>query len=334
MQQDSEQIRSEKSRIEEQIRALYEKREELARLEKTAAKGAKQNGSLAERLALSIRETERMFPKYATVACQGAKGAYSQQAAEQVFAYPNIVYVKTFAAVFAAIEKGLCEYGVLPIENSTAGSVNQIYDLMQAHRFNIVRSVRIKVNHNLLAKPGTEKARITDIYSHPQAIAQCAEYLKQFPFAVVHEVANTAVAAKLVAESPSDTAAALASVHCAQEYPLELLEANVQDRDNNYTRFICISKQLKIFPGANRTSVMAVLTHRRGSLYRILKVLNDYDCNLTKLESRPRQGRDFEFQFYFDFETSVYEPRFAELLTVLQNECEEFEYLGSYEELV
>lgn len=119
MQQDREKIRSEKSRIEEQIRTLYEKREELARLEKMAAKGAKQSDSLAERLELSIRETERLFPKYATVACQGAKGAYSQQAAEQVFSYPNIVYVKTFGAVFAAIEKGLCEYGVLPIENST-----------------------------------------------------------------------------------------------------------------------------------------------------------------------------------------------------------------------
>ncbi len=327
-------IQKEKNRIEEQIRVLYEKREELSRLERASKKGISQDALLSEKIRFSTSETQAVFPRYATVACQGAKGAYSQQAAEQVFDYPNIIYMKNFAAVFSAIDKGLCEYGMLPIENSTAGSVNQIYDLMQAHQFYIVRSVRIKVNHNLLGKPGAKKERITDIYSHPQALAQCAEYLKQFPFAVIHEVANTAVAAKLVAESPADTVAALASIHCVQEYPLELLEANVQDRDNNYTRFICISKNLQIFPGANRTSVMAVLTHRRGSLYRILKVLNDYDCNLTKLESRPRQGRDFEFQFYFDFEASVYDARFIDLLEVLQRECEEFEYLGSYEELV
>ncbi len=332
MNQDT--INQQKQELEEQIRRLFEKRDELARLARAEARAEATHTTLADCVAAARKETEQVFPKCATVACQGAKGAYSQQSAEQVFTYPNILFVKSFDAVFTAIEKGLCEYGMLPIENSTAGSVNQIYDLMQEHKFYIVRSVRVKVNHNLLAKPGTKLSDITDVYSHPQALAQCADYLKKFPNLVQHEMANTAMAAKMVAESEDKHIAALGSVHCAQEYPLEILESSVQDRDNNYTRFICISKKLKIFPGANRTSVMAVLPHRKGSLYRILKGLNDYDCNLTKLESRPRQGRDFEFQFYFDFESPVYDEKYGEILTVLQNECEEFAYLGSYAELV
>lgn len=334
MVQDTRELMARKAELEEQIRQLYEQREDLTRSIRYASKRNYEKMTLEERVQEAIGATEDVFPKYATVVCQGGKGAYSHQAAEQVFPYPSILFVKSFENVFTAIESGLCDYGMLPIENSTAGSVNQIYDLMQAHQFYIVRSVRVKVNHSLLAKPGTKPEDITDIYSHPQALAQCAQYLKKFPNASIHEYSNTAMAAKMVAESDRPNVAALASVLCAQEYSLEALETNVQDRDNNYTRFICISKRLKIFPGANKTSVMAVLPHRKGSLYRILKVLNDYDCNLTKLESRPRQGRDFEFQFYFDFEASVYEKKYGEILAVLEKECEEFVYLGSYQELI
>ncbi len=320
-----------KKEIEEQIRQLYEQRRDL---ESTMRYEAKAIGevSLRELVETAVRETEKTFPQYGTVACQGIPGAYSMQAANKIFAYPDVLYVKTFDAVFQAIEKGLCNYGLLPIENSTAGSVNRIYDLMMQHRFYIVRSLRLKINHSLLVKPGVKKSEITDIYSHEQALAQCSEYLKTMPLAEVHIVENTATAAKLVAESSSRTVAALASSACMTEYGLTVAEENVQDRNDNYTRFICIAKKPEIYPGANRTSVMAVLAHRKGSLYRILKLLNDYDCNLTKLESRPRHDQDFEFQFYFDFETSIYEEPFYELLERLQIECEEFEYLGSYSE--
>lgn len=324
-------LEQKRRRLEEQIRALYEERRDVQSAMRSKIKTLAQ-GNLADMVRQAINDTEKTFPQYASVACQGVRGAYSQQAAEKVFAYPDILYVKSFDAVFQAIEKGLCNYGMLPIENSTAGSVNRIYDLMMKHRFHIVRSTRLKINHCLLAQPGVTKGQITDIYSHEQAIMQCTDYLKNFPMAQVHVVENTAVAAKMVADSETGTGAALASSLCATEYGLNIVESNVQDRGDNYTRFICIAKRPEIYPGANRTSVTAVLTHRKGSLYRILKLLNDYDCNLTKLESRPRHDQDFEFQFYFDFETSVYEDSFYELLQRLQEECELFEYLGSYSE--
>ncbi len=324
-------LAQQKKTIEEQIRKLYEERRELESAMRSEWREVGEIG-LRELVKTALMETDKTFPKYGTVACQGIPGAYSMQAANKMFEYPDLLYVKTFDAVFQAIEKGLCNYGILPIENSTAGSVNRIYDLMMQHRFYIVKSLRLKINHSLLVKPGVKKGEITDIYSHEQAIAQCAEYLKTMPLVEVHVVENTATAAKMVAESESRTVAALASSECATEYELVIAEENVQDRNDNYTRFICIAKKPEIYPGANRTSVMAVLAHRKGSLYRILKLLNDYDCNLTKLESRPRHNQDFEFQFYFDFETSVYEDSFYELLECLQTECEEFEYLGSYTE--
>ncbi len=317
--------------LEEQIRALYEERRDVQSAMLGQIKRL-DGGDLPAMVRQAVEQTGKSFPQYASVACQGVRGAYSQQAAEKVFTYPDILYVKSFDAVFQAIEKGLCNYGMLPIENSTAGSVNRIYDLMMKHRFYIVKSTRLKVNHCLLAQPGITKGQITDIYSHEQAINQCTDYLKTFPLAQVHVVENTAVAAKMVAESEAGTGAALASSLCAAEYGLNIVESNVQDRNDNYTRFICIAKKPEIYPGANRTSVTAVLAHKKGSLYRILKLLNDYDCNLTKLESRPRHDQDFEFQFYFDFETSVYEESFYELLKRLQEECEMFEYLGSYSE--
>lgn len=281
----------------------------------------------------AMDETPKLFPTQASVACQGVAGAYSQLACDKLFKLPNIMYFASFEAVFAAIEKGLCRYGVLPLENSTAGSVNAIYDLMMKHDFRIVRSVRLKVDHNLLVKPGTRREDITEIYSHQQALTQCQRYLQGLPGVKLIPCENTAVAARKVAEGDGHIAA-LSSRSCMKLYWLECLEASVQDQGNNFTRFICISKNLEIYPGADRTSLMAVLPHEPGSLCRVLSRFYALGLNLNKLESRPMPDRNFEFMFYFDLETSVYSPEFLQLMGELPGLCEEFSYLGSYSEVV
>ena len=290
----------------------------------------------AETLAIeqALKETPQLFPETAIVACQGVEGAYSGIACEKLFKRPSIFYFSSFDAVFSAIEKGLCRYGVIPVENSTAGTVNAVYDLMRKHDFRIVRSVRVKIDHNLLVKPGTKLEDIREIYSHAQAIAQCSAFLQSMPNVKVIPCENTAVAAKKVAESLDKGIAALSSRSCSKLYGLEILKADVQDSGNNHTRFICISKNLEIYPGADRTSLMMVLPHEPGSLYRLLSRFNALGINLTKLESRPMPERSFEFMFYFDLDTSVYSPRFIQLMGELPDISEEHEYLGSYSEVI
>lgn len=288
----------------------------------------------SERIAQALEATPPLFPEKAAVACQGVEGAYSQIAAEKLFREPELTHVASFEDVFAAIDSGCCRYGVLPLENSTAGSVNRIYDLMTAYRFSIVRSVRVKIDHDLLAMPGASIEGIREIYSHPQAISQCAAFLKKHPDVRVTECGNTAMAAKLVTKSGRPDIAALASHSCAELYGLATLAGSVQDNGNNHTRFICIGKELEIYPGADRTSVMLTLPHRPGALYRAMARITALGINLTKLESRPLPDRDFEFMFYFDLDAPVYSPNLIQLIGDLEYMSDSFRYLGSYSEIV
>ena len=282
----------------------------------------------------AIENTPRLFPQSPMVACQGVEGANSQIACEKIFKNPAILYFKSFESVFTAIEQGLCQYGILPIENSTAGSVKKVYDLMIRHNFSIVRTFRLKVDHNLLAKPGVSLLDIKEIYSHEQALNQCSTFLEKLPGVKIIAVENTAVAAQMVAASDRTDIAAISSRSCAELYGLQNLAPSIQDKDNNRTRFICISKNLEIYPGADKTSIMMILPHRPGSLYRVLARLFALGINVTKLESRPIPNRDFEFMFYFDLDTSIYSKEFVQLMCELDDLCEEFKYLGSYCEVV
>lgn len=282
----------------------------------------------------SLETTDKLFPDQARVACQGVEGAYSQIAAAKLFRLPSILYFSAFDGVFAAIESGMCEYGVLPIENSTAGSVKRVYDLMVDHNLYIVRSMRVKIDHNLLAKPGTKLSDIKEIFSHEQAIDQSAAFLRTFKNVKVTVVANTAVAAKMVAESDRTDIAAISSRSCAELYGLSVLADSVQDKSNNYTRFICVAKNPEIYPGADRTSIMLVTPHKPGALYNILSKINALGLNLLKLESRPLPEREFEFMFYFDIEASAYSPELTELISELEAGSEEFKYLGTYAESI
>lgn len=289
---------------------------------------------IKEHIETTLDNSPRMLPKYARVACQGVEGAYSQIAATRMFDNPVISYYGDFADIFSAVAKGECDFGVLPIENSTAGSVNRVYDLLKKNSQQIVKSTRIKIDHNLLAKRGVDKSEIKEIFSHEQAISQCDGYLRRLEGVKVTVCANTAMAAKAVAESERSDVAALSSYACADLYGLNVVESSVQDMKNNYTRFICISREAMILPGADRTSIMLKTPHIPGALYHTLARINAHGVNLIKLESRPIPERDFEFMFYFDIEASIYSPELIELLGELSANSEDFRYLGSYSELV
>ncbi|MEA4934735.1 MAG: prephenate dehydratase [Lawsonibacter sp.] len=292
------------------------------------------DSAIYDEIQNALNTTPDLFPQRPVVACQGIEGAYSQIACDRLFKAPTILYFQTFAHVFKAVESGMCQYGILPIENSTAGSVNAVYDLMLRHNFSIVRSARLKINHNLLAKHGAKLEDIKEIFSHEQAISQCAGYLAGLKGVKVTVVENTAVASRMVAESDRSDVAALSSRFCAEHYGLNTLQENVQDQDNNYTRFICISKKLEIYPGADRTSLMMTLPHKPGSLYNVLAKFYALNINLQKLESRPLPGREFEFMFYFDIEASVYAPEMGKLLRDLEADSEQLRYLGTYNEVI
>ena len=318
--------------LREYVVSLYSLMFELSRSYQNRLLG--RTTPLTQEISRAIENTPKLFPDSAVVACQGVEGANSQLACDKLFRLPNVLYFSSFEAVFQAIEKGLCRYGVIPLENSTAGSVNKVSDLMTKHHFHIVRSIRLKVDHNLLANPGARLEDIREIYSHEQAISQCAAFLQSLPNVKVIACENTAAAAKMVAESGRKDVAALSSRACMKLYNLVSLGDSVQDKGNNYTRFICIGKQLEIYPGADRTSLMAVLPHEPGSLYKMLSRFYALGVNLNKLESRPLPERNFEFMFYFDLETSVYSPQFLQLMGEMPTLCEEFTYLGSYGEVV
>ncbi len=282
----------------------------------------------------ALETTDKCFPEKARVACQGIEGAYSQLAAEKLFKLPSILYFNAFDGVFSAIESGMCDYGVLPIENSTAGSVKRVYDLMIDHNLYITRSIRVKIEHNLLSKPGTKINDIKEIFSHEQAIDQCASFLRTLKNVKVTVCPNTAVAAEMVATSVRTDVAALSARTCADLYGLSVLADCVQDKSNNYTRFICVARKPEIYPGADRTSIMLVTPHKPGALYNVLSRINALGLNLLKLESRPLPQREFEFMFYFDIEGSAYSEKLIELMTELELGHEQFKYLGTYAESI
>ena len=313
-------------------RVLYSMLFELSR--SYQSKRNTEQTALYQSITESIENTNKLFPQSPMVACQGVEGAYSQIACEKIFKSPFIMYFKNFDGVFQAIEQGLCQYGILPIENSTAGSVKKIYDLMIHHNFSIVRTFRLKIDHNLLANPGATIDSIKVIYSHEQAINQCSDFLKKLDGIQIIPVENTAVAASMVAQSGRLDVAAISSRTCEELYGLRSLADSVQDKGNNRTRFICISKNLEIYPGADKTSIMMILPHKPGALYKVLARMYVLGINVIKLESRPIPDRDFEFMFYFDLETSIYSDEFVQLMCELDDLCEEFKYLGSYTEVV
>lgn len=314
-------------------RRLYSSILELSR--NYQSKSLAMSSGLSRDIIKATEETPQLFPEKAVVACQGVEGAHSSAACQKIFEKPSIMYCQSFESVFQAVESGLCAYGVVPLENSSAGSVTEIYNLMSSHKFSIVRSTKMQIQHNLLAKKGTKLEDIREVYSHPQAISQSEEFISSLGKGVkITECANTALAAKMVAESDRTDIAAISSELCASQYSLEIIKSRIQNTNNNYTRFICFSKKLEIYPGADRTSLLIKTPHRAGALYSVIANFYSLGINIIKLESRPIPESDFEFMFYFDIDVSVYSEKLPAIIDLLQYSLgtDNIKYLGSYRE--
>jgi chorismate mutase / prephenate dehydratase len=311
--------------------ALFETLFEVSKSDQSAKNNSE--SPLVKKIEEVLSRTEDMMPETAFVACQGIEGAFSQLATDKLFKHANISYFPDFRSVFKAVKEGFCNFGVIPLENSSAGTVNEVYDLMSEYDFYIAKTVRIKVNHNLLAKAGTKLADVKTIFSHQQAINQCSRFLSQLDGVEIIPVENTAIAAARIQEC-GEGCAAIASASAADAYDLSFVEKSIEDNSANYTRFACISKDLKIYPGASRTSLSIVTSNEPGSLYKVISRFNTLEINMVKLESRPIPNRDFDYMFYFDVDCSVYSTEFKRLMSSLDDVCEEFRYLGSYSEII
>lgn len=266
------------------------------------------------------------------VVCQGTEGANSETAARQIFGescQPR--FMPSFADVFEAVQSGESRFGLIPIENSTAGSVAQAYDLMGKYHFYINQSTVVEITNCLAVRPETEFSEIHEVFSHPQALRQCSEFLSSNHLHA-NDYSNTATAAAMVAES-REPYAAICSEGCAQMHGLKILRTHISDYVPNYTRFICISKELMVPKKAERISVMLGLPHEEGSLYRLLSKFVICGMNLLKLESRPIRNGSFEVIFCLDFSGSIHNPDVRALLAEMEESLDFFRFLGNYDEI-
>lgn len=265
------------------------------------------------------------------IACQGVEGAYSGKAANALFPDSPIDFHKHFEDVFEAVNKNKARFGIIPVENSTAGSVHESYDLIMKYKFHIVGAYDLKIDHCLCAKEGVDFGSIENVYSHPQALSQCNIFLKNFDFTGIN-FNNTAAAAKYVSESEKTNIAAICSESAAKKYGLKILRKGIQNVSNNTTRFIVISKTLVIDENAEKISLIFSAPHRTGSLYRVLGRFSMTGLNLTKLESRPVANGKFDYYFYVDILGNVNDEATLDLLCALSDELPEFTFLGNYHE--
>ncbi len=266
------------------------------------------------------------------IAYQGIKGANSYEAAQRLFPESDLTAYKSFDDVFRAVEDGECAYGVLPVENSTAGSVAAVYDLILRYRFYIVGVLDLPIDYCLAGLKQSTLGDIEKVISHPQALSQCEQYISRMGFESA-ACSNTAVAARDTAREKRLNLAAVCSYKAAEEYGLKVLDDHLQDNKNNKTRFIVISKKLYINENANKVSLCFSLPHVTGALFHMLQRFDALGLNLTKIESRPIPDKDFEYLFYLDFSGSVKSEGVTSLLCKLSGELPEFSFLGNYYEI-
>lgn len=284
------------------------------------------------RKAVHSSLTNEKISDYASVvACAGVSAGNTDQAAKILFPDSDIKYYSQFEDVFEAVNKGEAPFGVIPIENSTAGSVHEAYDLMMRYKFYVVGAYSLDINHCLCANSNAKYEEIEKIYSHPQALAQCSKFIKDFNFTGVN-YSNTAAAAKYISESGRTDAAVICPKKAAKEYGLKILKTDIQNVSNNKTRFIVISKKLIIEDDADKISLIFSVAHKTGSLYRVLGRFSMAGLNLTKLESRPIGNGDFDYYFYTDFLGNLKDEKTMDLLCALSSELPDFKFLGNYHE--
>jgi len=269
-----------------------------------------------------------------TVAFQGERGAYSENAVYQFFG--STVEVKPcrdFRDVFESVKKQEAQAGVVPVENSIEGSVNQNYDLFFTYDLKVCGEVIVKVAHCLIANPGTSLDSVKAVYSHPQALAQCRSFLERLNCELIPTY-DTAGSVKLIKEKKLTNAAAIASEKAAELYGMKILARDIADNTENYTRFFVLSKEDSPITGKDKTSIIFSAKHEPGSLYHALGEFAKRNINLTKIESRPTKKTPWEYNFYLDFEGHRTEPRCAEALKALEKYAIFVRILGSYPKAV
>ena len=282
-------------------------------------------------LVNSAQKESQLTANGEAIACQGVEGAYSGEAGAILFPDSPIKYMKQFEDVFEAVNRNKARFGIIPVENSTAGSVHESYDLIMKYRFYVVGAYDLRISHCLCAKHSTKYEDIENVYSHPQAQSQCNNFLKNFDFTGIN-FSNTAAAAKYVAESDKENIACICSKRAAKQYGLKVIKEGIQYVFNKTTRFIVISKELVIDDKANKISLIFSAPHKTGSLYRVLGRFSMTGLNLTKLESRPIANGKFDYFFYADILGSVNDEATLDLLCALSDELPEFTFLGNFYE--
>jgi prephenate dehydratase len=264
------------------------------------------------------------------IAFQGEPGAYSEQAVRQHFgADANVLPCRSFTAVFEAIHQWQATHGMLPVENSLAGTVIPAYDLLVDHDLHVQAEVIVRVAHCLMAAPGTRLEEIKRVKSHHQALAQCEKTLRRMGIEpVVHY--DTAGAARDLARSPEAETAVIASALAAETYGLDILARNVEDLDFNFTRFFVLGLDEPPRQDPSKTSIILTTRHVAGALYQVLGELAQRDISMTKIESRPRRNRPWHYLFYIDFEGHEDDPPVREALLDILKSASFLKVLGSY----
>jgi prephenate dehydratase len=263
------------------------------------------------------------------VAFQGEPGAYSEQAVFNYFGDVETLPCESFDLVFDSIISERCDAGLIPIENSLAGSIHQNYDLLLRHDLYIVGEYLLRVQHCLITLPGVDKAEIKKVISHPQALGQCTAYLRGLGVKT-ESVYDTAGSVKMLKESGVRDTAAVASRRAAEIYEMQIVEEGIEDNPENYTRFLAISKTSGKPNGEAKTSIVFTLKNQPGALFKALSVFALRDIDLTKIESRPLQGKPWEYLFYIDFIGAVHEETARKALDHLGEYALMLRVLGSY----
>ena len=261
---------------------------------------------------------------------QGAEGAYSQAAMMQYFGdQVNSFHVDTFRDAMSAIDEGSADFAVLPIENSTAGIVTEIYDLLQEYENYIVGEHIIKIEHCLLGVPGAKLSDIESVFSHPQSLMQSSRFLENYDWQQI-SMQNNAFAAMKVAKDGNKTQAAIAGEHAGKIYGLEVLQKGVNQSDSNSTRFIIVTNQKIFRKDAGKISICFEVPHESGSLYHLLSHFIYNNLSMTKIESRPIEGRNWEYRFFIDFEGNLSDSAVKNALRGLRDEARNMKILGNY----
>ncbi len=262
------------------------------------------------------------------VAFQGEHGAFSEEACHQHFGQDvETLPCRTFEDIFAAVETGRATFGTVPVENSTAGSINKSFDLLLDHDLKLHGEILLRVHHNLLVTPGA--TLITQVRSHPQALAQCESYLNRHKYAAVPWY-DTAGSAKDLAAEPAAGVGVIASKLAAHVYGLEIVEERIEDSPNNYTRFFVVGRGEPARAENCKTTLVFAVPNTPGSLYQALGEFANRSVNLTKLESRPRRNRPWQYVFYLDLDGHWQDPAISAAVVSLLNRAAFVKLLGSY----